>query len=39
MAQDVTDLAVVDPFAHSGDEGGRQADLFEIGESHCMSAP
>jgi len=23
--------SLIDPFAHSGDEGGRQADLFEIG--------
>src|SRR5260370_27416360 len=39
MAQDIADLAVVDPFADSGNKGGRQADLFEIGESHCVRAP
>src|SRR5258706_7237104 len=30
MVQDVANLAVVDPFAHSLNKGGRQANLFEI---------
>src|SRR5260370_8925609 len=38
-AQYIADLAVVDPFAHSGNKGGRQADLFEIGERHSRRAP
>src|SRR5947207_14264143 len=39
MAQDVTDLAVVYPFAHGGDEGCGEPNLFQVGEGHRMGAP
>src|SRR5262249_656308 len=39
MTQDIADLTIVDAFSHCGDECRRQTGLFEVGESHCVSAP